>query len=1058
MNEQAQQELKKLQSGFFGFWTQKIKVAVLILLLLISSGFYALYKIPKESSPNVSVGMISIVTSYPGVNPADIDSLITDKIEKEIEWVDGVKKYTSTSSMGLSFIKVDLETNAVTREVLTDLKDKIDGVDLPADARDPVVSEIDVTQEKLFALYLYAKNENTSKFDLLQKAQFLKNALQKNKYIGEVDINPSDDYEIQVLIDKNKMNQLGLSMRQIAGVIQSYNKNTPIGNYTIDQLNYDFRFDGELTSPNQLKNIIIRSGNSSFLTLGDIATIETKYKDTSIMRVGFPKDTGYTAISMIVKKARGKEIFASARNAKQVLEKIMKSENSLSGLKYVIFEDQSKTIIKDYVNLANSAWQTLALVFLTILFFISFKEALIIVFILPLSFFITFLVLKEGGYSMNFLTNFSLILSLTIAIDTIIVVIEWATEKQKLGYDRKTAVLMAIEEFKAPLISWTLTTLSVFLPLMFLPGMMGKFLAFIPITVFTTLLASLIIALTLSSTIYYLLAGRKKYFFREEKIEENMQPFQRKILEDQRQGKREAQHEKLSLKEKILHKMWDVYFNYLEKVLPSFFWKMVIIVTPIVLMVLSMIILPSKIGFTMIPPTDKNITTITLEANEGKTEKALTPYISQIEEGIQKVKNIKLYSINISQNTITVYVEAIDKEDRENSIFDIEKNITKNLQGLKASGFEISSTTKWVGPPTEWGAVWVKLIAEETSQLDTLKKVASDFLNYAKSIPGTKNQKSSSAETPWQFVFSFDEAKLSQLGLTPNDILNEIYFYTNGIKAGSISSKFEDNDIVLKIKEFADNLSPEDVLNTVIPTKAGKVRIWDVATYSFTKAVSSVNREDGNITITVGLDPDTGYLPSDLQPKLDDFAKKYDYPPGVHYEQGGENEENADLLVAMLLSFAVAVFLMFFILVTQFNSYAQPIIILFSVVLSLLWVNVWLYLTGNPFSLPAIIGFIALSGVVINDSIVLIDRINGNLAKGIDSIHAVAAAGKSRLQPVLVTTITTALWVFPLTFQSAFWAGLAYTIMFGIAVGSALTIFCTPLIYYSLFLRKKKRK
>lgn len=1059
MNKKAIKELKKIEWWFFWFWTNKLKVSILILILLVFSGSYALYKIPKESSPNVNAGIITIITTYPGVSPEDMDSLITDKIETEIESVDGIDTYSSNSSLWVSSITITLETDAVTRDVLSDVKDKVDIVDLPEDANDPIVSEVDVTNDNVFSIYLYAEKDKTSKFDLLQKAQFLKNKLENStSLIWDIDISPSWEYEIQVLIDKKKIEKLNLSLASISNIIKSYNKNTPIWNYTIDKLNYDFRFDWEFTSIEDLKNIIISSGSSSFLTLWDIATIKEKYTDTTIETVGFPNKYGYKAVTLTIKKSNWSSIFSSSEKVKTNLEKIMSSENTLSWFNYVIFNDMSERIIEDYMILASSAVQTLALVFITILFFISFKEALIIVFILPLSFFVTFLILNAWDYSMNFLTNFSLILSLVIAIDTIIVVVEWATEKQKLGYNKKTAVLMAISEFKAPLISGTLTTLAVFLPLMFLPWMMWKFMAYIPVTVFVTLLASLIIALTLSSTIYYLFAKNRKYYFPEPKIEKNMRPFQLEILAEQREWKQEAKHEKLSAKEKILANMWNLYYNYLDWVLKTKFTRIFIIIIPFVLMILSMMYIPAKVGFTMVPATDEGKTTITLEAKEGSTEKSLQNDIDKIDELVSSVDDIKLYSTTTSGNKVEVYVEAIDKADRDRTIFSIQSEILKKFDILKSRWYKVSSEAASMWPPSSWGEAWVKLVADSSKDLDKLKKVASDFLDFTYTIKWAKNNSSSSSETPWQFIFKFNKDKLSQLGLTPNSILNEVYFYTNWVKAWSISSEFEDNDIVLKIADFEDDLSPEDILNLVVPTTAWNIRVWDIASYTFTKAVSTIKREDSKIMITVWVDAEDGYLPSDLQPQLDEFAANYDYPVWIHKEQWWENEENSDLLIAMLVSFLIAVFLMFFILVTQFNSYGQPIIILFSVILSLLWVNIWLYVTGNPYSMPSLIWFIALAWVVVNDSIVLIDRINRNLWKWLEYIHAVAAAGRSRLQPVLVTTITTALWVFPLALQNAFWAGLAYTIMFGIFVGSALTIFCIPLMYYTFFLRKKKIK
>jgi HAE1 family hydrophobic/amphiphilic exporter-1 len=240
--------------------------------------------------------------------------------------------------------------------------------------------------------------------------------------------------------------------------------------------------------------------------------------------------------------------------------------------------------------------------------------------------------------------------------------------------------------------------------------------------------------------------------------------------------------------------------------------------------------------------------------------------------------------------------------------------------------------------------------------------------------------------------------------------------------------------------------------------KCQQVRVWDFANYKFTKAVSTINRDKWKITITVEADILPGLLPTDIQPLLVKYAEDYVYPEGIIFTLWWENQENSDLIISTFKSLFIALFLIFSILVFQFNSYSQPAIVLYSVILAFLWVNVGLFLTWNPYSMPFMIWFIALMWVVVNDSIILIDRINKNLAKGIDNIHSVLSAGKLRLQPIIVTTLTTVFWILPLALQDEFWAWLWYTIVFWLFAGSSMTLFVIPSLYYEVFLREKKKK
>ena len=719
----------------------------------------------------------------------------------------------------------------------------------------------------------------------------------------------------------------------------------------------------------------------------------------------------------------------------------------------------SEYIIDDYKSLANTWLQTLFLVFVTILFFISFKESLIATLVLPLSFFVTFIFLYYAWYSLNFMTNFSLVLSLTIWIDTIIVIVEWASEKQKLGYDKKYAILLAIKEFNAPLISGTLTTLVVFLPMLSLPWVMWKFLTYIPLTVFSTLLAWLIIALTISSAVFMMFARGLNYYFREEEVEKNMTPEQKLFLDSQREGKFEMEHSKLWLKWRTLAWMWKMYYNYLEKTLKSKWKKKFVIWLPIVLTVLSLVFLSPLVWFKFYSWDDLGTINITITWKQWATEKSFQKYLPELEKTIWDTKDLKSYSLTTSWNKIKINVNVVKKDERTQEIEKTENEITSSLNFMVSHGFDVTVATQSNWPPGSGWVLWVKLVSTNASKLEELKKVSDDFEKFFKSLKWTKNVKNSSSDTPWQFVFKFDEAKLSQLWLTSNDMLWEIYPYVNGMEAWSIKSKFEDNNIVLKIKDFEDGFSPDDLLNIMVNTRAGKVRIWDVAAYNFTKSVSAVNRENNKISISVTSDIEEGYLPTDLQPQLDKFMQNYKYPEGISYEVWWENADNAELITAMISAFFLSLFMMFAILVVQFNSYKQPGLILFSVLLSVLWVNIWLYLTGTPYWMMFMIWFIALAWIVINDAIILVDRANRNLAKGLEPVYAIATAWQSRLQPILVTTITTVLWVWPMALQSPMWAWLGYTIMFGILAWSLLTIFCIPLIYHNIYLKQvEKRK
>ena len=1077
------------KNWFFNFWVNNLRTSFLLLMLIIVAWAFSLYTIPKESSPNIKFGIINITTIYSWVNPEDMDALITDKIEWEIEDLDWVKKIKSISSVWTSLVSIELETDADTSKVLADIKDKVDNLALPEDASDPKVVEISSNNTLLYEALIYWDENKFSDFSLMTKAKKIKQLLEWKNWIANIDVGWIDDlrwgssggwdndYEIKVLLDKNKVELLGLSIFQISNTIKANNKDTPIGNYKVGDLSYDFRFEGELEDISELKNLVIRDSGSSQIKLKDIANFELKYSWDDIKKLWFYNKNWFNYVSIIVNKSSWANVFDASKKSKKALENLLKNNPEFEWLQVEYSKDMSVAIIEDYDNLSSTALITLILVFIVIMFFVGFREWIIATLLIPLAFLITFIILDTLWLSMNFLTNFSLVLTLWIAIDTVIVIIEWASHKMKLGYSRKNAIILAVRDFKAPLIAGTLTTLVAFIPLMFLPGVMWKFLSFIPITVFATLLAALFLSLTLSSALFIKLMKSKRDFIIEKDLEKNLSSEDLELLKSDRKNKTEKIQilstegfnplKKIwNAREIFLNKLWDYYEKTLKKVFASKWLKLGFVFIPFVLLILTFVFLSPKIGFTVFPQTDEGILNMTITWETWAKEDSMKKYISDIDKILSNTKEVKIYYTKVSGNKIKVYIDLTDKKIRQKSwelsASKLEEVLNKKFNYLKENWLEVEvAALKWW--PPGGSAVWVKLTVNSALNFEKLKNVADDFEDYLNTVSWTKNVFSSSSSAPGQFVFTFNKAKLANVWLIPSDILNELYFYTNGLKSGSIKSELEDNDIILSFKQFEENLNADDILNLVIQTKIWKVKVWDFATVSFKKSVNNISREDWNIIIEVWSEVKNWFLPTDIQPILDEFTKQYSFPAGISFLAWWETEANKDLIISTIKSLFIAIFLIFSILVFQFNSFRQPAIVLYSIILALLWVNIWLFITGNPYSMPFMIWFIALTWIVVNDAIILIDKINKNIKLAeknneVDYIQQLILSWKSRLQPIIVTTLTTIFWILPLALQDEFWAGLWFTIIFWLFVWSFMTLVVVPILYYYLVLRKKIKK
>lgn len=334
--------------------------------------------------------------------------------------------------------------------------------------------------------------------------------------------------------------------------------------------------------------------------------------------------------------------------------------------------------------------------------------------------------------------------------------------------------------------------------------------------------------------------------------------------------------------------------------------------------------------------------------------------------------------------------------------------MTKDLEPLRKAGLRVESKVLEGGPPAG-KAVGLKLNAESSDQLDTLVKVSEDFEKFLRSVEGTKNVSTTSGETPGQFVFALKKDVLAELGVPAAKIYSEVLSTINGANVGSIEDNGEDIDVVVRTAEYSDAIDPQAIINHNFAYAGKTYRIGDFVDSTVKNAVASVKREEGKITIVAEGDVEKDVLPAGIQSKYEEFANAYEFPAGISFSKGGENEENKELIVAVLVSFVIALVCIFGILVLQFNSFAQPFIIIFSVVMALPFIMVGLLLTDNPFSMPFGIGFISFTGIAVNHGIILIDAINQNLKKGMKDFTALVEAGSSRLEPMTLTTLTTAL-------------------------------------------------
>ena len=1062
----------KIESWFLGFWVRKYRISYLVVLLIFIMGLLSVMSIPKESSPSIKLGMISITTVYIGTNPEDIDKLITDKIYKEIKDIKWVDKITSSSSLGVSSIIVTTKTSANVKDVMDDVRNAVNKVTLPTDAKTPIITEIETNTKTAFSVLIYDPSNNSSHALLIDRAIKLQKKLKIVDGVESIDLSAGGAngrsaaiaggwgnaalYDVNIIIPEDRLSALGLTLSSIANTIRSFNIDQPIGNFALGDKKYDYRIEWKNQKSLDFLDTPITIPAWSQIRLGDIARIERKYKSEAINEVIVGSGGSiYKNVWLTINKTDSVSLFAVSDAAKKEIESIFSEDSEFKNFKFLYITDLADTIRDDYAGLLHEASTTLILVFITMFIFVWFMDSLFATVTLPLAFLSTFIILYYFGYSLNFLTNFSLILSFGIAVDTIIVIVQAASAKVRIGYEPRSAIMLALREYAVPIIAGVSTTIVVFVPLMTLPGILGKFLAYIPITIFWVLATGLVLAITVNSALYLLFVRKKTSYVDNVNALEYATDEEKELLAIEREGKVRINEGKAPLRTRTIHFFIEYYKEILTYFLRNTFLRRLSIVVPVILFILGFIFLAPKVGVEIFPSDDNNVMTYSIEWPVGTRTELMHKMIGELPSYFKWFPEIKYITVstngNVANLTIELHKKALRKSLGQKDVFALEKIWNEALSGLEQKWLKVTGwAVKW-GPPGG-KAVGLKIVSDTSENLPTLIKVAKEFKEHLKTIPGTKNVSVSSQDTPGQFVFRLNKDLLALYGIPASLVYQAISTNMNGITVGNIEDNGDDMNIVLKSDRFIQEAKMEDILGISFVVWNSTYKIGNFVDTKVQNAIASVNRENGKVQITVEWDLELGVDTLSSQAQFQKFAESYNFPAGIAFEIGGETDSNKELIVAMVTAFILALIVIFAILTLMFDSFSQPFIIFYSVFMALPFVMLGLLITNNQFSMPFAIGFIAFTGIAINHGIILIDAININLAKKMEGFTALIEAGSSRLEPMTLTTIATAVGMIPVALKDRFWSGMGFTIIFGIIAASFLTLFVVKGIYYELYI------
>ncbi len=1100
----------ELRKSWLNFFVTNFRVVLLIIMLLTGAGLYSFFKLPRESDPEVKIPIAVVITALPGASPADVEELVTKKIETKIAGLQDLSKITSNSANSVSAITVEFDANANLTESIRNLRDKVNEAktDLPKDATDPVVNQISVDDQPVIQLAVTGPYDG---FTMHGYAETLKDNLEKVPGIRQVNISGGDEKQYQVAYYPDRLLAHNITADQANGAIAATNLAIPSGTFDAQRFQYSVRSDSKVYSAADIAAIpVSHSSDGSTVKIGDLADVSaTAIKKSTLARLSTAGSQPQDAITLSVIKRTGSSVLGTVAEARATLDSTIKTFNP--GVHYDVTQDNAKEINKSFDELQHDFLLTLLLVFGVLFIIVGLKEALVAGLAIPLVFLATFTTLLNIGISLNFLSLFSLILALGLLVDDAIVVVSATKQYLRTGkYTPEEAVLLVLHDFKVVLTTTTLTTVWAFLPLLYSTGIIGQYIKSIPVTVSITLISSLLIALmvnhplaavlervrltkkmfflleallllTIGLGIYfggwfgYILAGggliggvfMVRWYEKDGKAQlvANAELVDREWKDDNLIKEKllvQGNHTGGSFGNRLMHGIlhFDIFLPIYERYIRALLatkkrrvWT--IVATVIVFFAAMSLPVVGLVKSEFFPAADNDYIFIDITAPTGLKLTETDKVVQEVEQRLLKYKEIANFSSitggisPLSQGRAAPNTAAINI-----TIVDKAKRKLKSYQIADVirkdvgdiEGAKIEVASLSGGPPS--GAAFQAQISGD--DLSKLAAVARELQDKLVEIPGVVSPNISLKDAAPQYTFKLDPVKLAQYNL------NSAYVGTvlrMAIAGTEVSNIIEGNKEVKINATFASQSIPDltAVQNLQIVSPQGQsVFLKDVAEITLKPGVDQITRINQKrtvlLTANVTAQTNSNQVLAAFQSKIAD----YKFPQGYSISYGGENEQNQESVQSIINAMAIAILLIIATLIIQFNSFRKAFIVLVTIPLALIGVFLGMALLGVNLSFPGLIGILALFGIVVKNAIILMDKINLNLRTGIGFLDSIVDAGKSRLEAIFITSICTIFGILPITLSNETWTSLGSAVIFGLMLSSFLTLFIIPTLFYMM--------
>ena len=1015
----------------------------LVFVAVIVLGLFSLTRLPIDQMPEMDPPYVTVMTTYAGANASDIETNITKIIENSLNSVDGLKNITSTSKDNISVVTLEFEWGENIDEALNDIRSYVDLLfdNLPDGVSRPMILKLNSSAMPVM-IYGFTAKESYSGLDRILEDNVV-NELNRIDGIGNITVSGAPQRYVYIDLDPKQLDAYGISVEQVGNAISTNNLDLASGTVKMGKEQYQMRVKGEYVESSEIADIAVATtvtGKQVFVR--DLATVRDTIKDLSLDE----KINRQDGARIIISKQTGANTVEIARQVRAKMDEIQK--NLPPDIKPTLIRDGSEEIVNAINGLAESIFYALLFVVLVVLVFLgNWRSTLVIALTIPISLVTSFIYLLVADSSLNIISLASLTVAIGMVVDDAIVVLENISKHIDRGENPREAAICATNEVWTSVIATTLVLVAVFVPLTMLPGMMGIFMKEMGWIITIVVCVSTCAAITLIPMLSSKMLKERPFFFKKDEEEE----YKRK--------KENSFYNRTVIR--AFNAVDSAYANLLRWCLNH---KKVTLLIAFVFFIVTIIpMMTGAIGMDFMKEQDNGQISVSAELQRGTRIEETLKTARHMEDDIYRILGDDVLVVSTSagsnddagfaalfnsttNNKISMTVRCTKKYDRDESIFQMQEKLRKCFAEYpEIVNFQVNQGGMGMGGQN---SLSVEIYGYDfditTNFTQQLKK------RVEQNVPGARDTKISRDEDRAELKITFDKQKLALHGLNGSTVALYVRNRVNGMSAGFLKEDGEEYNIVVRLREeYRSSIS--DIEQLSIPTPTGKIikleELAKVEEYWCPPTIERKNRQR-YLTLTVmPFNTSLQELAQSVQHELDQM----EIPSDVHVALAGNYKDQQDSTRDMLMLGLLILMLVYIVMASQFESFAKPFIIMFSIPFAISGVVLMMFFTGNNLDMVGMLGLILLIGIVVKNGIVLVDYINLMRERGIALNEAIALSGQSRLRPVLMTAFTTILGMIPMATStsegSEIWTTMGLVVIGGLLVSTFITLIIVPVLY-----------